>query len=119
MIQHGLKCTRCQEEIYSNSRHDFVGCKCGAWFIDGGFDYQRSGGLGYIPSEPISREVDRETLPRRFKTSRKRIWTTERKEAWNKKHWDQVGKAVTERLEWWETIKNLPDKPYGDGDIDI
>lgn len=117
MLQHGIKCIRCEEEIYSNSQHDFVSCKCGAWFIDGGFSYQRSGGLGYIPAEPISREVDRATLPSRFKRTWRKSWTREQKEAWNKKHWDMVGKAVTERLAWWETIKDSG--MYGSGDIDI
>lgn len=46
MKQKGIKCPNCKEEIYSNSRHDFVGCKCGDWFIDGGFDYIRAGGKG-------------------------------------------------------------------------
>jgi hypothetical protein len=42
-IQNGLQCPGCQDELFSNSRHDFVSCKCGATFIDGGFDYQRAG----------------------------------------------------------------------------
>lgn len=115
--QVGLKCLRCEEEIYSNSRHDFVSCRCGARFIDGGFDYTRTGGLSYIPTETVSREVDMEMLPYHFKHSRHKKWTRERKEAWNKKHWDLVGDAVTKRLEWWESVKDAG--LYGSGDIDI
>jgi len=119
MLQRGIKCTRCEEEIYSNSRHDYVRCRCGAWFIDGGFDYIRSGGLGYIPSEDISREIDKVTLPHRYKHTRHKAWTQERKEAWNKKHWDLVGTAVTERLAWWETVRNSGNYGAPESEIDI
>lgn len=40
--QHGITCPECGDTIYSNSRHDFVSCKCGKHFIDGGFDYIRA-----------------------------------------------------------------------------
>jgi len=57
-IQHGVRCPGCKEELFSNSRHDFVSCKCGATFIDGGFEYQRG---GYDPKVgvgiPITREI--------------------------------------------------------------
>lgn len=66
MRQQGFRCRRCRDEIYSNSRHDLVFCKCGAIFIDGGFDYVRGGGeLSNI--ERIEREVDRRLLPARFR----------------------------------------------------
>ncbi len=35
----GIKCLKCDDEIYSYSRHDFKWCKCGAVAIDGGDDY--------------------------------------------------------------------------------
>lgn len=38
------KCRKCGDIIESKSRHDFVRCKCGAIFLDGGFDYVRRGG---------------------------------------------------------------------------
>jgi hypothetical protein len=37
------QCRKCQDIIESKHRHDFVSCKCGAIFIDGGQDYQRYG----------------------------------------------------------------------------
>ena len=43
--QIGLKCPACKDIIYSNSRHDFEVCLCGELFIDGGYDYIRSGGV--------------------------------------------------------------------------
>ncbi len=44
-----VKCKKCGDEIRSMHRHDFVRCKCGAIFIDGGSDYTR---LGYPKGEP-------------------------------------------------------------------
>ena len=38
-----LKCLKCNSIIESKSRHDFVKCKCGECFIDGGRDYTRYG----------------------------------------------------------------------------
>ena len=43
LTQYGVRCNKCLDSIFSNSRHDFVSCKCGDTFIDGGFDYQRVG----------------------------------------------------------------------------
>ena len=42
--QHGLRCLKCRDCIYSNYGHDFKYCKCKAIFIDGGLNYQRLGG---------------------------------------------------------------------------
>jgi len=38
------RCKKCKDIIESKYRHDFVSCKCGAIFVDGGNDYWRSGG---------------------------------------------------------------------------
>ena len=38
------KCSKCGDIIQSKHRHDFVRCKCGACFVDGGDDYTRLGG---------------------------------------------------------------------------
>lgn len=37
------KCKKCGSIIESKSVHDFVSCKCGACFTDGGLDYCRRG----------------------------------------------------------------------------
>lgn len=39
-----IKCLKCNDKIESKYRHDFVTCKCGACFVDGGNDYFRCGG---------------------------------------------------------------------------
>jgi len=38
------RCKKCLDVIESRYRHDFVRCKCGAIFVDGGIDYLRRGG---------------------------------------------------------------------------
>lgn len=37
------QCRQCGDIIESRYRHDFVSCKCGAIFTDGGKDYIRRG----------------------------------------------------------------------------
>lgn len=37
------RCKICGDIIESKSRHDFVECKCGACYTDGGLDYTRRG----------------------------------------------------------------------------
>lgn len=65
--QTGIRCPECREEIYSNSRHDFVACKCDAVFVDGGFAYLRFGGANLATIEQVTREVDRRALPYYFR----------------------------------------------------
>jgi hypothetical protein len=44
-IKHNrLKCKKCGDIIESMSVHDFVWCKCGTIFVDGGHEYYRRGG---------------------------------------------------------------------------
>lgn len=38
------KCLKCNDIITSRHVHDFVMCKCGACFTDGGNEYCRRGG---------------------------------------------------------------------------
>ena len=40
----GVQCSKCGDEIFSMSRHDFVRCSCGETFTDGGGAYLRAGG---------------------------------------------------------------------------
>jgi hypothetical protein len=41
---YAIKCTECGEVIVSVHRHDYVTCKCGKTFVDGGTAYLRCGG---------------------------------------------------------------------------
>ena len=42
-----LKCLICNEVIESKYTHDFVSCKCGGCFVDGGKEYFRCGGKDF------------------------------------------------------------------------
>lgn len=43
-LESSILCKKCNYLLTSHSRHDYVKCKCGACFLDGGFDYMRIGG---------------------------------------------------------------------------
>lgn len=43
IVRNSAKCKKCHDEIESKHRHDFVSCKCGEIFVDGGKDYFRRG----------------------------------------------------------------------------
>jgi len=43
-IINKIQCRLCEDIIESKHRHDFVRCKCGAVFTDGGKDYFKRGG---------------------------------------------------------------------------
>lgn len=43
IVSNKCQCRRCGDIIESKHRHDFVTCKCGAIFTDGGKDYIRRG----------------------------------------------------------------------------
>jgi len=44
ITRNAARCRKCDTVIESRSVHDFVSCKCGAIFVDGGLSYFRSGG---------------------------------------------------------------------------
>ena len=49
IIRNRAQCNKCKEIIESLFRHDFVMCKCGSIYVDGGLDYHRRGGeIEYI-----------------------------------------------------------------------
>lgn len=43
IIDNRAKCKLCGDIITSTHRHDFVRCKCGEIFVDGGKSYTRCG----------------------------------------------------------------------------
>lgn len=43
VYKNKAKCALCGDVIESTYRHDFVRCKCGEIFVDGGMDYKRAG----------------------------------------------------------------------------
>lgn len=42
-MRNRAKCAQCGTVVESIKRHDFVTCRCGSIFVDGGKDYHRSG----------------------------------------------------------------------------
>ena len=44
VVVNKCQCAKCLDIIESRIRHDFVRCKCGAIFTDGGTEYVRRGG---------------------------------------------------------------------------
>ncbi len=47
ILQNEIKCNECGDQIYSQYRHDFKHCKCGAVAVDGGQEYLRRLGSDY------------------------------------------------------------------------
>lgn len=45
-MRNRCRCKLCGDVIESRRRHDFISCKCGAVFTDGGTDYIRRGWIG-------------------------------------------------------------------------
>jgi hypothetical protein len=43
MSKNMAKCALCGDIVESTFRHDFISCKCGEIFVDGGDDYYRAG----------------------------------------------------------------------------
>lgn len=43
ILRNMAQCKKCDDVIESKYRHDFVKCKCGEIFVDGGKDYFRRG----------------------------------------------------------------------------
>lgn len=41
IIRNAARCRKCNDEIESKHRHDYVSCKCGTIAVDGGKDYLR------------------------------------------------------------------------------
>lgn len=56
-------CLRCGDIVESKHVHDFVRCKCGAVFTDGGNEYWRRGGdleaIVSVTNEELIREWDK------------------------------------------------------------
>ena len=42
--KNAVRCRKCGDRIVSTHVHDWVRCKCGAIYIDGGNEYWRAGG---------------------------------------------------------------------------
>ena len=61
IIRNRAKCKLCGDIIESEYRHDFVPCKCGEIFVDGGHDYIRCGANDLRNIIDMSEVVDEDT----------------------------------------------------------
>lgn len=48
-----IECSKCHDIVESKSLHDFVTCKCGACFVDGGDVCPRAGGPVVMERKPM------------------------------------------------------------------
>lgn len=55
LVRNSALCANCGDELESTHRHDWVQCRCGSIFIDGGHDYMRRGAKD--PSDIIDTSV--------------------------------------------------------------
>lgn len=44
IVRNAARCLKCGTVVESRTVHDFVPCRCGAIFVDGGTEYLRAGG---------------------------------------------------------------------------
>lgn len=54
ILRNSARCTHCGEEIESTHRHDFRSCSCGKMAVDGGHDYIRRIGTGWIDTSIVA-----------------------------------------------------------------
>jgi len=54
LTRNAARCRKCGDVIESKHRHDFVSCKCGAIFTDGGLAYVRRGARDLADIEDLS-----------------------------------------------------------------
>lgn len=60
LTRNAAKCLNCGEVVESRHRHDWVSCRCGNIFVDGGLDYRRFGYLLQAEFENLAEYDDRE-----------------------------------------------------------
>lgn len=55
LVRNSALCANCGDELESTHRHDWVQCRCGSIFVDGGLDYMRRGAKD--PSDIIDTSI--------------------------------------------------------------
>lgn len=58
LTRNAIKCLLCDDVIESKHRHDWVPCKCGAAFVDGGLDYVRYGAVAWDQIQDLCEYTD-------------------------------------------------------------
>ena len=60
VLVNKCQCRKCEDIIESKHRHDFVSCKCGAIFTDGGKSYIRRGAKDFDDIIDMSESYEEE-----------------------------------------------------------
>lgn len=60
VLVNKCQCRKCEDIIESKHRHDFVSCKCGAIFTDGGLSYIRRGAKDFTDIIDMSESYEEE-----------------------------------------------------------
>lgn len=63
VIINKAQCLKCKDIVESTHRHDFVNCKCGEIFVDGGKDYLRRGAKNFKNFKDLSETKEEEWTP--------------------------------------------------------
>lgn len=61
ILVNKARCKKCNDVIESKHQHDFVSCRCGEIFVDGGTDYLRRGGRNLDSIDDLSEYESVET----------------------------------------------------------
>jgi hypothetical protein len=62
ILRNAAKCRLCGDVIESKHVHDFVRCKCGEIFVDGGREYIRRGAKTFANIIDLSESVSEESI---------------------------------------------------------
>ena len=54
ILRNSARCPHCGQEIESTHRHDFRSCRCGKMAVDGGHDYIRRIGKGWVDTSIVA-----------------------------------------------------------------
>lgn len=57
LVRNAIQCVDCKDIVESKHRHDFVRCKCGNSYVDGGLSYQRCGWKNHPPIDLSEYEI--------------------------------------------------------------
>lgn len=66
VVTNKCQCRKCGDIIESKTRHDFVNCKCGSIFTDGGTSYIRRGAKDLNDIIDMSEVYEEEYEPTNF-----------------------------------------------------
>lgn len=99
IVRNSATCLLCGDEIESKHRHDYVSCKCGEIFVDGGKDYIRrgAGDFNNLKDTSESREWTVEEYQKRIEELKSKLeseWTGDYLKGLYQEEVDQIEKFI-------------------------